>query len=127
MRMNGYVSYGHWEFCDGIPVTRYLEPVVHSKRVHFFHEKDEDLFKVHASVKPVSCYRYNDQRKNGRDQEKQIKRRKQNGACYAGIRQPKAVDEDLYKIPPELLYQLPKRKRMLGNFLSGCLRLDCIA
>lgn len=29
---------------------------------------------------------------------------------------PKAVDEDLYKIPPEILYQKPKRVCFLLNF-----------
>jgi len=70
---------------------------------------------------------------------------------------PKAVDEDLYKIPPELLYQKPKRvysllffsslllftnfimklrlvvsawfvqKRLLKNLWSGCLGLNSCA
>lgn len=36
--------------------------------------------------------------------------KKQGRVCYvSSTRKPKAVDEDLYKIPPELLYQLPKR------------------
>ncbi|KAI3868190.1 hypothetical protein MKW92_017023, partial [Papaver armeniacum] len=38
---------------------------------------------------------------------------------------PKAVDEDLYKIPPELLLYKPKRKKMFG-FLS-CLVPTCVA
>ncbi|KAL8170246.1 hypothetical protein V2J09_022050 [Rumex salicifolius] len=37
---------------------------------------------------------------------------------------PKAVDEDLYKIPPELLHSRPKRKRGLG-FFSSCLLPVC--
>lgn len=37
---------------------------------------------------------------------------------------PKAVDEDLYKIPPELLYK-PKRNKMLGFF--SCLVPTCAA
>ena len=55
-------------------------------------------------------------KKGGGKGEKQ--RRKQERGC--GVtpqdssqrrpgRAPKAVDEDLYKIPPELLYQKPKR------------------
>ncbi|KAG4914068.1 hypothetical protein AAZX31_19G236300 [Glycine max] len=36
-----------------------------------------------------------------------------------GVRLPKPVDEDLYKIPPELL-RTTKRKKMLG-FISKCL------
>ncbi|KAI3968747.1 hypothetical protein MKX01_028897 [Papaver californicum] len=37
---------------------------------------------------------------------------------------PKAVDEDLYKFPPELLYK-PKRNKMLGFF--SCLVPTCAA
>ncbi|OVA01653.1 hypothetical protein BVC80_9073g92 [Macleaya cordata] len=40
-------------------------------------------------------------------------------------RAPKAVDEDLYKIPPELLYKQPKRKKMFGIF--ACLVPNCAA
>ncbi|XP_027089431.2 uncharacterized protein [Coffea arabica] len=38
----------------------------------------------------------------------------------------KPVDEDLYKIPPELLLQTSKRKKMLG-FFSKCLAPPCKA
>ncbi|KAI3941134.1 hypothetical protein MKW98_009204 [Papaver atlanticum] len=38
---------------------------------------------------------------------------------------PKAVDEDLYKIPPELLLHKPKRKKMFGFF--SCLVPTCAA
>lgn len=37
----------------------------------------------------------------------------------------KAVDEDLYKIPPEFLHVKPKRKRGLGLF-SSCLLPACV-
>nr|GMD28048.1 uncharacterized protein LOC109182886 [Ipomoea batatas] len=36
-------------------------------------------------------------------------------------RAPKAVDEDLYKISPDLLYSKPKQRRVWG-FLLSCLR-----
>ncbi|XP_019178584.1 PREDICTED: uncharacterized protein LOC109173747 [Ipomoea nil] len=39
-------------------------------------------------------------------------------------REPKAVDEDLYKISPDLLYARTKRKRAWG-FLPSCLRPVC--
>ncbi|XP_020106605.1 uncharacterized protein LOC109722853 isoform X1 [Ananas comosus] len=42
-------------------------------------------------------------------------------------RAPKAVDEDLYKIPPEFLYEKPRRKKLLRNLWSGCLGLNCVA
>ncbi|XP_054784838.1 uncharacterized protein LOC129291490 [Prosopis cineraria] len=39
---------------------------------------------------------------------------------------PKPVDEDLYRISPELLYQKHRKKRGLGIF-SSCLLPACIA
>ncbi|CAA7405016.1 unnamed protein product [Spirodela intermedia] len=42
-------------------------------------------------------------------------------------RPPKAVDEDLYKIPPELLRRkLGKKKILNGDFWSRCLGLNCV-
>ncbi|KMZ66830.1 hypothetical protein ZOSMA_288G00300 [Zostera marina] len=38
----------------------------------------------------------------------------------------KAIDEDLYKIPPELLYQKPKTKTVLANLWKKCMSLDCV-
>ncbi|GMI73476.1 hypothetical protein like AT5G48500 [Hibiscus trionum] len=38
---------------------------------------------------------------------------------------PKPVDEDLYKISPDLLYAKPKKKRGL-SFLSRCLVPTCV-
>ncbi|CAA7396161.1 unnamed protein product [Spirodela intermedia] len=49
-------------------------------------------------------------------------------AAQESIRQhraAKAVDEDLYKIPPELLYR-KQRKPVVCDFLSRCLGLNCI-
>ncbi|KAL8159188.1 hypothetical protein V2J09_000725, partial [Rumex salicifolius] len=40
-------------------------------------------------------------------------------------RAPKAVDEDLYKIPPELLHQTHKKKKL--GFISRCLVMPCTA
>ncbi|CAA6659843.1 unnamed protein product [Spirodela intermedia] len=39
---------------------------------------------------------------------------------------PKAVDEDLYKIPTELLYRKTRKKTTACEFLARCLRLNCI-
>ncbi|XP_047317875.1 uncharacterized protein LOC124921284 [Impatiens glandulifera] len=39
---------------------------------------------------------------------------------------PKAVDEDLYKISPDLLHTKPKMKRKTGLF-SSCLRPICVS
>lgn len=41
------------------------------------------------------------------------------------IRAPKAVDEDLYKIPPELLRSSKRKKKKVLGFLTSCLVPSC--
>ena len=40
------------------------------------------------------------------------------------VKHPKAVDEDLYKIPPELLQQKPKRVNYLFIYISFIIFFD---
>ncbi|KAI0516019.1 hypothetical protein KFK09_008691 [Dendrobium nobile] len=80
-------------------------------RASFFGE--EDLFQVPMAMPVDSAYL-----KGGL-----CRRKVRNRSCSGA---PKAVDEDLYKIPQELLYQKPRRKRLLKNLVSGCLGLSCI-
>ncbi|KAG0495753.1 hypothetical protein HPP92_000444 [Vanilla planifolia] len=70
----------------------------------YFEKAEEDLFRV-PRVDFVQSQR---KKKQGRN------------------RVHKAMDEDLYKIPPELLYRSPKKRRLLRSLWSGCLGLDCI-
>ncbi|KMZ68906.1 hypothetical protein ZOSMA_226G00070 [Zostera marina] len=44
-------------------------------------------------------------------------------------RTSKAVDEDLYKIPPELLYKKPKKKKglVICDKIKRCFRFSCIS
>ncbi|KAK9692035.1 hypothetical protein RND81_09G237000 [Saponaria officinalis] len=102
-----------------------------------------DLYSVHY-VKPLTVPRSSQRKKREKRREKEEKEgsRKQGGGKVYDVRvrekkeeyqydavlelgaqtcrPPKAVDEDLYHIPPELL----KRKRRLG-FFSRCLVPPC--
>ncbi|KAJ8465762.1 hypothetical protein OPV22_028314 [Ensete ventricosum] len=79
------------------------------------------------SVRPA--HHQHHQRKVKRGGEKQGRRVCDVAAqtTARGGRAPKAVDEDLYKIPPELLHQKPERKMLLWSLVSGCMGLNCIA
>ncbi|KAJ6849442.1 uncharacterized protein M6B38_270650 [Iris pallida] len=106
---------------------------------------DADLFKVPVAPPAVPRPVAHHQRKVRKNEgEKRVSREQQlrkQGRVYDLTNQsspkknnnnsttvkPKAVDEDLYKIPPELLHQKPKKKRLLRNLWSGCLGLNCIA
>ncbi|URE49517.1 hypothetical protein MUK42_04706 [Musa troglodytarum] len=120
--MKGYKvsAFGDWNFYDQKPIAQGLQSIMDADFVqaHFFVGDGEDLFKV------LSPY--------GHQPKKTRKRRgiEGEGKKYyyeEKRRKPKAVDEDLYKIPPELLYQIPKKKKLLWKFWAGCLCLNCIA
>ncbi|KAK8943507.1 hypothetical protein KSP40_PGU021817 [Platanthera guangdongensis] len=89
-----------------------------------YYEGYEDLFNVPVAM-PVKCrlpytghYRQKAPKMSGAGTEtnytKEQKQRKQRKVCNAADCPPRrpraamAVDEDLYKIPPELLYKKPK-------------------
>ncbi|VFQ95951.1 unnamed protein product [Cuscuta campestris] len=61
----------------------------------------------------------------GCDCESGLKHRSNAAAPPPLRRAPKAVDEDLYKISPDMLRAKPKKGKMRG-FLSGCLQLSCV-
>ncbi|PIA40085.1 hypothetical protein AQUCO_02500067v1 [Aquilegia coerulea] len=61
------------------------------------------------------------------DVEQTARQQQQQSSTLATRRVSKAVDEDLYKIPPELLYNTyPKKKKRFG-FFSRCLVPSCAA
>ncbi|XP_008802103.1 nuclear receptor subfamily 4 group A member 3-like isoform X2 [Phoenix dactylifera] len=144
MKRRHIPAFGNWDYCDDLPITQYFESARQAGliRGHYYGE-DGDLFKVPVPVKPTyhnhNHHHHHHHHKRGRkgDGEKQQygkeQQRKQGSLCNVGAqspkkpRAPKAVDEDLYKIPPELLYEKPKRKRMLTSLWSECLGLNCIA
>ncbi|KAK8923675.1 hypothetical protein KSP39_PZI019340 [Platanthera zijinensis] len=105
--------------------------------------EEEDLFKVPVAM-PVKSFRqyggdhccrkvrqFQGRKANGVGMEQQQQRR-QGRVCNPATggprrrRSPTAVDEDLYKIPPELFCQTPKRKRLVRKLLSGCMGLNCV-
>ncbi|RWV82901.1 hypothetical protein GW17_00055555 [Ensete ventricosum] len=103
-------AFGNWDYSDELPITQYFESAAQAGLIRDqCLSGDDKLSKPAAApVKPV--------KKGGGKGEKL--RRKQEREC--GVtpqdssqrrpgRAPKAVDEDLYKIPPELLYQKPKK------------------
>ncbi|KAI4372535.1 hypothetical protein MLD38_010753 [Melastoma candidum] len=117
----------NWYFKDEIPVARYpeLDDVNHAGRFchrnHVVCKRREKRIPMERSS-PSFFYIQREARKREED----------GNACGGGpcasLKAPKveAVDEDLYKIPPELIfrYQTMKRKRVL-RFFSRCLAPAC--
>ncbi|KAH7682981.1 hypothetical protein IHE45_05G154500 [Dioscorea alata] len=121
-RWGSIPAFGNWEFYEELPITQYFE--VHAKPSQNHHKK------VRQSAKGTGAVVHQNQNQNQKQRQKQ----KQSKVCDVlpqtqpkRVKHPKAVDEDLYKIPPELLQQKPKRKRMLVSFLLGCIRMNCIS
>lgn len=134
-------AFGYWDFSDDLPITQYFESARHAGLLRYSAgDGERDLYgddlkmanvnvmmttaavshpKIKKPLKPYQEEHVKEQKKLGRvcDMTEEEPRR---------TRAPKAVDEDLYKIPPELLHEKPKRSKMLG-FLSRCLVLSCIS
>ncbi|XP_047310666.1 uncharacterized protein LOC124914210 [Impatiens glandulifera] len=138
-------EFGSWEYCnnedDLPPFTQCFEtarqPSGLSFPIYTSHSKDRDLYQNAVIVVPRHSHR--GKGRYGYQKEKEYTRNKDRRRwveCDAvkfappppppsvprRVR-PMAVDEDLYKISPELLYAKPKKKRM--GFLSSCLFPSC--
>ncbi|XP_042398825.1 uncharacterized protein LOC121989072 [Zingiber officinale] len=92
-------AFGNWDYSDGLPI------------IQRFESTDGELVQYEAAAAPVKPVVYQKKvRKEERGEEGKQR------ACEARVatermprRAPKAVDEDLYKIPPELICRKPKR------------------
>ncbi|XP_058740626.1 uncharacterized protein LOC131612895 [Vicia villosa] len=106
-------AFGNWEFANELPITEYFE----NARQGGYGESD--LYAVDFK-KPVQKATRNKEKryKNAVVNDKETRMRKQ-GKVYHVTEHPKPVDEDLYKISPQLL-RTNKKKKMLG-FISKCL------
>nr|XP_010927649.1 uncharacterized protein LOC105049627 [Elaeis guineensis] len=111
-------AFGSWNFCDDIPITEYFESAMEAGLIHshFFGGDGEELSKV-VSPQQQKHHRKGKKGQGGRERAKQ----------YEEWKKTKPVEEDLYKIPPELLRKIPKKKKLLWNLWAGCLGLNCIA
>ncbi|CAL9157994.1 unnamed protein product [Musa hybrid cultivar] len=123
------------EDADFLKVTAdTVKPTHHHHHHHHHQRKVLNLLPGTRVLRLFALILAHQVKKPGERQYQQGQQRKQGKAsdvtAQATPRRPraaKAVDEDLYKIPPELLYQKPKRKRLLKGLWSGCLGLHCTA
>uniref|UniRef100_A0ACD5XC94 Uncharacterized protein n=1 Tax=Avena sativa TaxID=4498 RepID=A0ACD5XC94_AVESA len=144
-------AFGDWNHLwDDMPVAQYFDPAA---TAFFFTaqagEDDVDLFKVpHFAANPYNykkCVvrvkkgeekakegaapvpgrkKVSRRQQQGKEQQKQ--RRKQPKSSSSAAAAAAAVDEDLYKISPNVICKVQKKK-LLRNLLGGCLGLNCIA
>ncbi|CAM0884313.1 unnamed protein product [Alopecurus aequalis] len=137
-------AFGDWnQLWDDMPVTQYFDPAA----TFFFTaqggEDDVDLFKVpHFAANPYNYKKCVVRVNKGEDKAKEAdavpvparkkvsRKQQQRQGKEQQRRKPKsaaaAVDEDLYKISPNVICKVQKKK-LLRNLLGGCLGLNCIA
>ncbi|XP_047323051.1 uncharacterized protein LOC124926795 [Impatiens glandulifera] len=136
--------FGSWEFCqndavDDLPFTQCFETARHPPGISFpiyttTRSKDRDLYSADDAVIVVPRHSQGKGRNGYQKKEKEQKRKETRWVECDAVKVapptpvipkkiPKAVDEDLYKISPELLYAKPKKKRM--GVLSRCLFPNC--
>ncbi|KAH0449794.1 hypothetical protein IEQ34_020486 [Dendrobium chrysotoxum] len=146
--------FGNWEYFDEMSLSHCFDSASQPGLIRPSFFGDEDLFKLQMAMPVKSAHPYcNHCRRKVQSlalsycvwkghvvgvekpfSTEQQQQKKQGTVCDSTAtmprtrRAPMAVDEDLYKIPPELLHQKPdKRQRVLRNLLWGCMTgLNCI-
>ncbi|KAJ4814842.1 Pathogenic type III effector avirulence factor Avr cleavage site-containing protein [Rhynchospora pubera] len=123
-------AFGNWDSFDDVPISKCFESTVHTGLIHghYFREYvsgDLLLVPLPTPVKPGLRIKRR-QRKGFNEKRRQRKvyyarEDEQLSLQNKRIRSPKAVDEDLYKIPPEFLYQKPKLRNIIGSLWAWCL------
>ncbi|XP_078156268.1 uncharacterized protein LOC144552044 isoform X1 [Carex rostrata] len=128
-------AFGNWDYFDGIPISKCFDSTVQYGLIHgqYFREyASGDLLLVPTStpVKPGRCIKRRERRGfNEKKRQRKVydaREEEQFSPKNKVIRSPKAVDEDLYKIPPEFLPQKPKLKRLIGSMWTWCMCISCI-
>ncbi|XP_058740623.1 uncharacterized protein LOC131612893 [Vicia villosa] len=136
-------AFGNWDFANELPITQYFENARQAGLIRYssssgetdpYVRGEQDLYIVDYK-KPVGKETRNRETRMRKQSKvydvteypgKQTMNKKKtlhvnDVVCKAPLptRVPKPVDEDLYKISPQLL-RTTKRKKMLG-FISKCL------
>lgn len=135
-------AFGSWDWNDNLPFTQCFESTTRQPgflRYSYSADRDlyvaGDLYDDNDIVTPAMIV-VPRRRPKVRQQQHGKKQNKWEQVIISGVKEspspptprprptPKPVDEDLYKISPNLLYSKPKKKRGLG-FLSSCLLPAC--
>ncbi|CAK8544861.1 unnamed protein product [Lathyrus sativus] len=130
-------AFGNWDFANELPITQYFENARQAGLIRYssssgdtdpyLHGGDQDLYGVDfKKLGKATRNRETTMRKQSKVYDvtehstKAMKNKKTLHVNDVVVRKsPKPVDEDLYKISPELV-RTTRRKKMLG-FISKCL------
>ncbi|XP_027938373.1 uncharacterized protein LOC114192761 [Vigna unguiculata] len=136
-------EFGNWDLTNDFPITRYFECTTQPRLLRYTSSSAETRLH-HKPPLPLRNHTKQDTRNKGKrsphgnankgkvyvvkEQARKTDRRRKHMQVQQDDtvpRTPKPVDEDLYKIPPELLHTSNKRKKIMG-FISKCfVQLSC--
>lgn len=138
---NRVPAFGSWDCNEGLPFTECFERARQARLLRCTYAEDRDLYAagdlydhndvVTPAMILVPRRRVKQGKLRGRDpwvvcdSEMGVKEPPSPLTPSPPRRAPKAVDEDLYQISPDLLHARHTRKRTWG-FLSSCLRPSCV-
>ncbi|KAJ3671939.1 hypothetical protein LUZ60_008018 [Juncus effusus] len=119
MRKSKIPAFGDWNYSNDSPMTQYFESI--HGHYGFEEEHGYDLFYAYS---PISTPGFNIHNQNKVKKNEEEKMKKQGRVRNVAVN---PVDEDLYKIPPDLLFPKSKKKKLMKGLWAGFLRLSCIA
>ncbi|GAV70748.1 AvrRpt-cleavage domain-containing protein [Cephalotus follicularis] len=130
-------AFGSWDWNNDLPFTQCFESARQAGLLRYSYSEDRDLYVAgdlyeNDVVTPAMIV-------VPRRRTKIRDRKKQQNWVVSDVKEPpsppsptplsrptpKPVDEDLYKISPDLLYSKTKKKRGLG-FFTSCLMPTCV-
>ncbi|KAK6238798.1 hypothetical protein QUC31_004267 [Theobroma cacao] len=130
-------AFGSWDWNNDLPFTQCFESARQAGLLRYSYSEDRDLYVAgdlyeNDVVTPAMIVV---PRRRTKVRQSHVKEGKKQNWEVSDVKEPasptplprptpKPVDEDLYKISPELLYAKPKKKRGLG-FFSSCLVPTC--
>ncbi|KQK18329.1 uncharacterized protein LOC100822519 [Brachypodium distachyon] len=130
-------AFGLWNYCsDHLPTTHYLDLAMQARLLNrrqleqarlppgSFNSTSSQSPRKPAQIKVIRTQVDQKQSNAGGLLQEDIRL-----SDSATRRHRAAVDEDLYKVPPPLIYHKPRRKmrNVVWSLWIGCLGLDCIA
>ncbi|XP_050204686.1 uncharacterized protein LOC126654752 [Mercurialis annua] len=132
-------AFGSWDWNNDLPFTQCFESARQAGLLRYSYSEDRDLYVagdlydndiLTPAMIVVPRRRAKVRQPRVKEEKKQQKwEMKLDTSSLSSDEMnrptPKPVDEDLYKIPPELLYAKTKKKRGLG-FFSRCLLPSCV-
>ncbi|TVU50603.1 hypothetical protein EJB05_01981 [Eragrostis curvula] len=129
-------AFGEWnQQCEELPITQYFESAMQAGLVragHYYHDAAGEAVLFRSSVSPPP---HKPAKKVRSTMENQAGSRRQQGALVAGggshkprrSRVVRAVDEDLYQVPSDLLRKKGKGRKHVRSLWMGCVGLNCVA